>query len=70
MILINDNKISSPFVIKVIGSQETLLGAIERPGGFLEQELYRFGLVSSIQKQDSVLIYKYKCVINYKTIQK
>ena len=70
VILINDNKVSSPFVIKVIGSQETLLGAIERPGGLLDKELYRFGLVSSIEKQDSVLIYKYKGVINYKTITK
>ena len=71
VILINDNKVSSPFIIKVIGSQETLLGAIERPGGFLDQGgLYRFGLVSSIEKQDKVQIYKYKGVINYKSIKK
>ena len=53
VVLINGNKVSSPFIVKAIGSQEALLGAIERPGGFLEI-LERYGLVSSVQKQNKI----------------
>lgn len=65
VILINGNKISSPFEIKAIGSQEALLGAIKRPGGYLEQQLERYGLVTSIEKQENITIYKYSGIINY-----
>ena len=67
VVLINGNKISSPFVIKAIGSQETILGAIDRTGGFL-QTLYHYGLVTSVVRQDDISIYKYNGVINYKNI--
>ncbi len=63
VILVNGNKISSPFTIKAIGSQELILGAIQRPGGFLE-ELSSYGLVSSITRQSNINIYKYNGVIN------
>lgn len=69
VILINGNKISSPFEIKVIGSQEALLGAIQRPGGFLE-ELENYGLVSSVKKQSNVTIDKYNGIIDLKYIRK
>ena len=62
VILINGNKVSSPFVIKAIGSSETILGALQRPGGKLE-ELDDYGLVSSIVKQNNITIYKYNGVI-------
>ena len=62
VILINGNKVSSPFVIKAIGSSETILGALQRPGGKLE-ELEDYGLVSSIVKQNNITIYKYNGVI-------
>ena len=65
VILINGNKISSPFKIKAIGSQEALLGAIQRPGGFLAQ-LKKFGLVSSVTKQNKITIYKYNGIMDYK----
>lgn len=65
VILINGNKISSPFEIKAIGSQEALLGAIQRPGGYLEQQLENYGLVTKIEKQDNITIYKYSGIINY-----
>ena len=68
VILVNEQKISSPFVIKAIGSQEALLGAIQRPGGFLE-ELEDYGLVSSVKKQNKITIHKYEGVINYKYIK-
>lgn len=63
VILVNGNKISSPFTIKAIGSQEIILGAIQRPGGFLE-ELNSYGLVSSVTRQSNINIYKYNGVIN------
>ena len=68
VILVNGNKISSPFIIKAIGSQEALLGAIQRPGGFLE-ELERYGLVSGIEQKNEILIYKYNGIIDYKKLR-
>lgn len=65
VILINGNKISSPFEIKAIGSQEALVGAIKRPGGYLEQQLEGYGLVKKVEKQDNITIYKYSGIINY-----
>jgi len=69
VILINGNKISSPFEIKAIGSQEALLGAIQRPGGYLEYELEPYGLVTSIEKQENITIYKYSGIINYTKLE-
>lgn len=69
VILINGNKISSPFEIKAIGSQEALLGAIQRPGGYLEQQLQSYGLVKNIEKQENITIYKYSGIINYTKIE-
>ena len=66
VILINGNKISSPFEIKAIGSQEALLGAIQRPGGYLEKELKTYGLVTKVEKQENITIYKCSGIINYK----
>lgn len=69
VILINDNKISSPFEIKAIGSQEALIGAIQRPGGYLEQQLQSYGLVKNIEKQDNITIYKYTGIIDYAMLE-
>lgn len=62
VILINGNKISSPFTIKAIGSPALILGAIQRTGGLLE-ELYAYGLVSSVSPAETVTINKYSGVI-------
>lgn len=64
VILINGNKISSPFTIKAIGSQELILGAIQRPGGLLDNELIKFGLLKNISKEDKITINKYSGVID------
>lgn len=68
VVLINDNKISSPFVIKAIGSQEAILGAIQRPGGYLEK-LEEYGLVTSVEKQEDITIYKYNGIIDYTMLE-
>lgn len=70
VILINGNKVSSPFIIKAIGSQEALLGAIQRPGGYINELLEPYGLVSSIKRQNKITIYKYTGVIDYKYVKK
>lgn len=62
VILINGNKLSSPFTIKVIGSQATILGAIQRPGGFLEF-LNSYGLVASVEQQNNITIYRHNGII-------
>lgn len=64
VVLINGNKVSSPFVIKAIGSQEAILGAIKRPGGYLEK-LEEYGLVTSVENQENITIYKYNGIIDY-----
>lgn len=64
VVLVNGNKISSPFVIKAIGSQETILGAIQRPGGLLEKELSKYGLVKKIEMQNNISIYRYNGIID------
>ena len=63
VVLINGNKLSSPFTIKAIGSQATILGAIQRTGGLLE-EFYEFGLVASVEQQTNITIYKYNGIID------
>lgn len=62
VVLVNGNKLSSPFTIKAIGSPALILGAIQRTGGLLE-ELYAYGLVSSVVQESNVTIYKYSGVI-------
>jgi len=62
VVLVNGKKLSSPFTIKAIGSQATIIGAIQRTGGLLE-ELYAYGLVSSVVQESNVTIYKYSGVI-------
>lgn len=65
VIKINDEKISSPFVIKAIGFPERLESALNRGGGYLER-LNEDGIVTSIKKLDNVRITKYTGVISSK----
>ena len=62
VVLVNGNKLSSPFTIKAIGSQALILGAIQRTGGLLE-ELYAYGLVTSVTAENNITINKYSGVI-------
>lgn len=65
VIQVNDQKVGVPFVIKAIGNQTALWGALTRPGGFLDflddyviVETKRSNNIS-IQKYDGVLTDKY-----------
>ena len=65
VIKINDEKVSTPFVIKAIGFPESLETALNRNGGYLDI-LNDYGIVTSIKKLDSVTITKYTGVISSK----
>lgn len=65
VIKINNEKVSSPFIIKAIGFPERLESALDRPGGYLDN-LKDYGIVTSIKKMDSVQITKYTGVITSK----
>lgn len=66
VIKINDEKVSSPFVIKAIGFPESLETALNRAGGYLEYMREDGGIVTSIKKLDKVEISKYTGVITSK----
>lgn len=65
VIKINDEKVSSPFVIKAIGFPERIDSALNRSGGFLDF-LDDFGIVISTKKLDKLKITKYTGVISSK----
>ena len=64
IIKVNGEKIGSPFVIKAIGSQELLYGALTRPGGPID--LFNSQVLSEIKKSNNVEITKYTGVISSK----
>lgn len=57
VILVNGEKISSPFIIKAIGSSE-MLGGLSRPGGYIEL-LKNTGIVVNMDKSKNIIIPKY-----------
>ena len=57
VILVNGEKISSPFVIKAIGSSE-MLGGLSRPGGYIEL-LKNTGILVNMEKSKNITIPKY-----------
>lgn len=65
VIKINDEKISSPFIIKAIGFPESLESALNRLGGYIEI-LKEYGIETTIKKSDNIKIPKYTGVISSK----
>ena len=65
VIKINDEKVSSPFIIKAIGFPESMETALNRGGGYLDF-LNDDGIVTSIKKLDNVKINKYTGAISAK----
>lgn len=68
VIMINGEKVSSPFVIKAIGNQESLYG-INRPGGYIQymKDYTQIDLKKSssitIKKYDGAIKFKYSTVV-------
>jgi len=67
IISINGEKVSSPFVIKAIGSQEGLYGALSRPGGYIS--LMKDDVPVDIKKLSSISIKKYSGALTQKYIK-
>ena len=65
VVLINGQKIGTPFTILAIGYPEKLMGALSRPGGYIEI-LNEDGVYAEIRKSNNIKIPKYSGVITYK----
>lgn len=68
VIKINGEKVSSPFVIKAIGSQGLLWSALTMPGGYLDV-LEEWGVLVKAEQVDNLVIEKYNGIINYKYVR-
>lgn len=68
VIKINGQKISSPFVIKAIGSPGLLYGSLNMAGGYLYW-MDNDGVKVETKQLDNIKIEKYNGVINYKYIK-
>ena len=64
VILVNGEKISSPFIIKAIGNS-AMLGGLSRPGGYIEI-LKNTGIIVNIEKNNNITIPKYNGIITSK----
>lgn len=67
VVLINGQKIGSPFVIKAIGIPESLAG-LNRPGGYLEF-MKDDGIQIDVKKSDKITINKYSGVLSSKYLK-
>lgn len=65
VIKINDEKVSSPFIIKAIGFPESMESALNRLGGYIDY-LNDDGIVTTIKKLDNIKITKFTGVITSK----
>lgn len=68
VIKVNGEKISSPFVIKAIGSQGLLLGSMTMAGGYLNI-LEEWGVIVNVKSVDDITVEKYNGIINYKYVK-
>ena len=68
VILVNNIKLSSPFVIKAIGNSASLSGALLRPGGYIET-LNSTGIITNVKRSENIKILKYDGVISSKYLK-
>lgn len=67
VINVNGEKVSSPFIIKAIGSSIYMNSALIRPGGTIE--LLNQSIQASVKTSNNIIISKYSGVINPKYIK-
>lgn len=67
VINVNGEKVSSPFVIKAIGSSVYMNSALSRPGGTIE--FLNYAIQASVKTSNNITIKKYTGVINPKYIK-
>ena len=68
VIQINGNKVSSPFVIKAIGNQESLYGALTRTGGYVYY-LKAKSIGVDTKKSNNIQINKFTGALTQKSIK-
>lgn len=68
VILINDQKIASPFIIKAIGNAQYLESALNLKGGIADY-LRKYGKKCNITREKEVLIEKYDGALSFKYAQ-
>lgn len=69
VVLVNGEKIGSPFVIKAIGFPEKIATALIRPGGYLQTLKEDYGIEIKVEKLEEVTIPKYNGILNFKNIR-
>lgn len=67
VVQVNDEKVGVPFVIKAIGNQTALWGALTRPGGYLE--LLEDYVIVETKRSDNITIAKYDGVLTDKYLE-
>ena len=67
VIKVNGEKVSSPFVIKAIGSQGLLLGSMTMAGGYLDE--IDDWVIVNVKTVDDIIIEKYNGIISYKYVK-
>ncbi len=67
VINVNGEKVSSPFVIKAIGSSVYMNSALARPGGTME--ILNLSIQASVKTSNNITINKYSGIINPKYIK-
>lgn len=68
VVKVNGEKISSPFVVKAIGSQGLLLGSMTMAGGYLSL-MENSGVIVNVKTVDDITIEKYNGFISYKYVK-
>lgn len=68
VILINDQKIASPFVIKVIGNAQYLESALSIKGGIADY-LRKYGKTFTMHREKEVIVEKYDGALSFKYAQ-
>lgn len=67
-IVINDNKLTNPFIIKAIGDPDILERTLKMENGFAEQ-LRAYGLIAAMEKTETLTIPMYKGELQMKYAQ-
>jgi len=67
-VVINNEKLTAPFTIKAIGDPQVLEAALNMPGGILDQ-LRRYGLIATIEKDWNLLLPGYSLPIQYRFLR-
>lgn len=65
VIKINDEKVSSPFIIKAIGNRDNLEGTMNMAGG-IGDILKKYGIKLKVERKDNIEIKKYNGVYSVK----